>query len=255
MQSKSAVDLETLNPPSESRLQQKDLNDGLVQAAFLGNLPLVQWFLSRGSHVEYWQDPTYEDCSMEQHTFKSSALLAACQQGHLEVVISLHKATGKGSREALCNYWAILIETLKNRNQIMGKCTAQDDEGHDIDLDVDPFLHPFCFLENLALLRYLIDSGADLNMRGQSGKTPLMKAAGSPRYATALEMLLQAGADPNILSRQHYSALVCASRKRNVTAMKKLLEYGKSWVRIKSIEPIRLTPWNIALLNAYSENS
>ncbi|GFS00040.1 ankyrin repeat protein [Elysia marginata] len=216
--------------PKEGGWGQQDLDDGLVHAAYLGNLYLVQWFLSRGAHLEYWQDPSYEECSMEQHTFKSSAILAACQQGHLEAIICMHKVAlqskALGGLEGLSNYWAILIETLKNRNQILGKCSVQDDDGQDIDLDVDPFLQPFCFLENLRLLKYLIDSGADLSVRGQSGKTPLMKAAGSPRYAKALELMLQAGADPNTVSRQHYSALVCAVRKRNITAMRKLLEYG-----------------------------
>ncbi|RUS84682.1 hypothetical protein EGW08_007552 [Elysia chlorotica] len=228
MQSISPAGSEQSRESREKRVQQEELNDALVHASFLGDLFLVRWFLCRGSRVEYWQDPVYEECSMEQHTFRSSALLAACQQGHFQVVICLHKATTKSPREMPCNYWAILVETLKNRNRIMGKCTAQDDDGHDIDLDVDPFLHPFCFLENLALLKYLIDNGADLSVRGQSGKTPLMKASGSPRYSTALEMLLQAGADPNTLSRQHYSALVCAARKRNIVAMKRLLEHGAS---------------------------
>ena len=232
------VSLYQPNTSSQDKWPQQDLDDGLVHAAFLGNLQLVQWFLSRGSQVHYWQDPMcdqYEDCSMEFHTFKSSALLAACQQGHLDIAIFLQKATGSQAkpqnvREGLfnCNYWAILVETLKNRNRILGKNTAQDDDDQDINLDIDPFLQPFCFLENLPLLRYLIDCGADLSVRGQSGKTPLMKAAGSKRYASALEVLLQAGADPNLISRQHHSALVCATRSRNIGAMKKLLEYGKS---------------------------
>ncbi|GFN89732.1 ankyrin repeat protein [Plakobranchus ocellatus] len=218
---------------SRTRQQQQELDDGLVQAAFSGDLNLVQWYLAKGASCEYWQDAQFEDPNIEEHLFRSSALLVACQRGHIDVVINLYKNIINESiqqrlREGLHNYWAILVETLKNRNLIHGRNTVVDDNGREINVDFDPFLRPYNFLDNIPLLKYLIDCGADVNVKGRGSKTLLMKAATSPHYADALRILLEAGADPDIKYRQYYSALVCAARSKNADAMRTLLEFGAS---------------------------
>lgn len=74
-------------------------------------------------------------------------------------------------------------------------------------------------------IRFLYFKGADVNLTGTDGSTPLLLAA-TQGYTEAVEMLLEMKARPDIKNRQGETALIKAVQARDLASVKALLEAG-----------------------------
>ena len=82
---------------------------------------------------------------------------------------------------------------------------------------------------NQELIKLLLESGANPNLKGERGFTPLMSCIdGLDRgvRAQAAQLLLEHGADPNIKNNQGETALSIAAYRGNVRAAQLLLDHG-----------------------------
>lgn len=90
----------------------------------------------------------------------------------------------------------------------------------------DTAVHAAAFSGDAALLRTLLAHGGDANARNpETGATPLVNALLSPD-ARQYEVLLEAGADPNLADHNHDTPLHVAARTNAGGAILKLLEKG-----------------------------
>lgn len=82
------------------------------------------------------------------------------------------------------------------------------------------------FKGDLAIMRLLIDAGADVNATGSSGKTPLMFAALTNREAAA-ELLLASGADPAAKATDGSTAASLAAGQGSPALAERLGKVGR----------------------------
>jgi ankyrin repeat protein len=102
--------------------------------------------------------------------------------------------------------------------------------------------------KNVAIVKYLIDKGADLNIADQLGMSPLLWAA-QERDGNEIIDLLLAHSKVNVdhLDVNGHTALHWAAMKSNVAVFKNLIDKGAN-ANIKDKEG--LTPLDIAALGA-----
>jgi len=80
---------------------------------------------------------------------------------------------------------------------------------------------------DLPAVQQLLAAKAEVNARDQSGQTALIHACRNPQANPALiKLLLAAGADPNVRSRNDYSALAWATARDNKTVAQLLRHAG-----------------------------
>lgn len=108
------------------------------------------------------------------------------------------------------------------------------------------------------ILKFLIDGGADVNLAGTGGMTPLHEAAyGDGGNATAVRMLLQHGAKVDVLNAEGDSPLHLACQRGEYYCVKLLLEAGAN---LNLTDSDGLTPLEVARRSlqwseeSYSEN-
>jgi ankyrin repeat protein len=76
-----------------------------------------------------------------------------------------------------------------------------------------------------AILRRLLDAGADPKVVNAAGDTPLITSCRGD-FAIETGVLLEAGADPNYRTPDGWTALRCAAKDRNYAAVRILLMKG-----------------------------
>jgi len=88
------------------------------------------------------------------------------------------------------------------------------------------------------VVKYLVESGACVDIRDMDGITPLIQTscttlirtesgkAQNPGFRKTIEFLLHNGADPNARSSNSTTALICAASENHVDIMEPLLEGG-----------------------------
>lgn len=89
---------------------------------------------------------------------------------------------------------------------------------HETNVREDQPIHIACLQKNDTLLRMLIAAGADVNARGDFGKTPLHYAVfeGDDYSMKIAKRLLEAGADPNLEdTRSNSTPLTWAQREHD----------------------------------------
>ena len=94
----------------------------------------------------------------------------------------------------------------------------------------------------MEIVRILIDAGAKLNLKTETGSTALMAAAGRAR-PKAVAMLLQAGADVHAVNRQKSTALIIALETHHL--LKDVDKAGEVVYRVRAngddiLETVRL---------------
>lgn len=82
------------------------------------------------------------------------------------------------------------------------------------------------FTEDDALMRLSLARGAQVDAPGNSGRSALNEAAGTPRGLPLVQMLLASGADPNYRSAQGSTPLIVAARFGQTAVMAELLAHG-----------------------------
>jgi len=102
------------------------------------------------------------------------------------------------------------------------------------------------------IVRYLIDNGANLNIRDpQYGFTPLMEAVSFNVRSSLIPLLLMEGADDTILSRRNETAFDLAVSRNRPYANRELWEQMKSKVSeskvLDSVTKFQLNPSSVAV--------
>ncbi|CAL1528358.1 unnamed protein product [Lymnaea stagnalis] len=207
--------------------QRSRLSDDLVVASQYGNLHKVTQLLQVGASVDYWPREVPSEASLEEFIFQSLALHAACSRGHFEVVLTLFN---NSRRKDHIDYWQILLETLHNAWSLHGQPKANG-SGVVFSLNLERCVHDALFTRDadVKFLKYLIESGADVNGKCRCGLTPLVSSVSTSHCNMAVvHTLLEAGADPNVHSRDGMSALAMAAKHGNIQAMEVLLTCGSN---------------------------
>ncbi|KAK0726550.1 ankyrin repeat-containing domain protein [Apiosordaria backusii] len=204
------VDVDAATPPFQSALQ---------AASFRGHSSAVDLLLKLRS------DPN------EKGGLFTTALMAACSQGHLEVVRSLLAAgatteaiTGSFYESPLlaaCQFEEISLELVK----------LLVEHGADVNARASAWgypLHAACYrVSEQEVVLYLLEQGADINAVGGRYGTALQAAVCGHEWQL-LQVLLEKGADPNIQGGQWNVPLQAAYSGGYVQMISDLYRYGAS---------------------------
>ncbi len=104
-------------------------------------------------------------------------------------------------------------------------------------------LHHAVLFGRLESIEMLLEEGADVNVRGFGGATPLHMAAVLPQSARTLPLLLQAGAEVNATDDFGFTPLHRFVQANNVEAVTLLLSHGAN---VALVAPGNETPLHLA---------
>lgn len=105
---------------------------------------------------------------------------------------------------------------------------------------------------NSALVRLLVEYGADVNEQsGDRGTSPLMEAAGTGQVSVTRH-LLESGADPDMVSHYGQSALILAASEGHAEAVKLLLAWN---ARTDLVDHLGMTALKYADLFRHEETA
>ncbi|MEM7666550.1 MAG: ankyrin repeat domain-containing protein [Pseudomonadota bacterium] len=89
----------------------------------------------------------------------------------------------------------------------------------------DTGLHIVTKRRDVLWVRFLVQRGADANIRNKQGLTPIQIAA-SLGFVDGVEELIKGGAQVNIADQQGETPLIAAVHRRDVAMIRRLLEEG-----------------------------
>ena len=202
-QGQTAVVKELLHHTADTQVTTPDRATPLILAASRGHTATVEYLLSQSAYVN-WQD-----------IHGKTALTSACNHGHVSCVKSLLKATADMYLPAKDGFFPIHVAAQFNRPVVV---QALLDYGCNKDLVSRNY---FIVMSHTILYQY-INVQLFKAIRGrQAGVTPLMMAA-MCRSNEAVDVLLQAEADPNTVDSAGYTALVYALQSKDMTTIDKL---------------------------------
>lgn len=123
----------------------------------------------------------------------------------------------------------LLAASLEGDHDGIVAALRQGADPNAIDDDGDPPLtliaYPSLFGKEQAIVKALTAAGARVDLRNNSGATPLMRAAAQGRDSL-VRVLLEAGADPNALDSDGWSPLMYASYNRESFSARSLIDAG-----------------------------
>jgi ankyrin repeat protein len=103
---------------------------------------------------------------------------------------------------------------------------------------------------NNGLVQLLVDYGADVDEQsGDRGTSPLMEAAGTGQVSTT-RLLLEAGADPDMVSHYGQTATILAASEGHAETVKLLLEWN---ARTDPVDHLGMTALKYAELFRHEE--
>lgn len=108
-------------------------------------------------------------------------------------------------------------------------------------------------LEPVGMASFLIRAGAELNVLGPNGISPLHSAV-CLRNLPLIELMLQNGADPNLAGDDGYSPLMNAATRGDPEIVRMLIEYGGDLSSSVRVRNMRSGVLEVAL-NRYREQS
>ncbi|KAK4194345.1 ankyrin repeat-containing domain protein [Triangularia verruculosa] len=207
-----SVDLATdaPTPPFKSALQ---------AASVRGNTKTVDLLLKLGS------DPN------ERGGIFTTALMAACSRGHLEVVRSLLTAGATTEQIPDSHYDSPLMAACQHDETDVEVVKLLVDHGADVNIRGSFWqypLHAACYrVIGQEVVLYLLEQGADINSVGGICGTALQAAVGGGDQEL-LETLLEKGADPNLQGGEWDTPLQAAYSTGRYLMIAALYRYGAS---------------------------
>ena len=142
--------------------------------------------------------------------------------GNAEVVRLLVSAGADVNVENDAGYTAWSLAASSGYDKIAGLLKSSGARPAGRRMDVNAVFRMALELEQLDMARSLLERGADVDHRNESGSTPLMLAAYNGKIEVA-RMLLDAGADPTVKNQHGYTALDYA-RERNHPEIARMFE-------------------------------
>jgi len=129
-----------------------------------------------------------------------------------------------------------VVDAAKRQDRAAVKTLlAQRANAKTVQADGAGALHWAAHWDDVEMAGWLIDAGADVNVRNDLGVSPLLIAS-TNASAPMVERLLAAGANPNAASVGGESPLLVASRAGNATVVAALLAKG---AQVDAVEPVR----------------
>ena len=103
--------------------------------------------------------------------------------------------------------------------------------------------------------KILIEAGADVNLHNDLTPTPLIVAIEANKYdIRAIQLLLESGADPNIVLSSSIDAQFWAVIRNRIDVMKLLVEYNADTSRVYKLTDMRMPFAVYGLKNKPLEN-
>ncbi|XP_007641675.1 2-5A-dependent ribonuclease isoform X2 [Cricetulus griseus] len=139
-----------------------DLNGftAFMEAAECGKVEALRLLFDKGANVNLRRETTEDKKRMKRGG--ATALMSAAEKGHTEVVsILLNEMRAE-----------VNVQDNKGRNALI--CTLRDPEGKNVE----------------EITRLLLHHGADANVRGEGGKTPLILAVEKQKHTGLVQMIL-----------------------------------------------------------------
>ena len=111
-------------------------------------------------------------------------------------------------------------------------------------------LHIASYKNDLEIVRFLLESGADINQQNRWGMTSLMIAAREGNFEI-VKMLICTGADVNLVTKGGKTSLIFACLYKNSEIVKILLAPQESSLMVRSNVNHQTTPGNTALFHSH----
>lgn len=211
-------------------------NQALLTAVQLGQDARVKALLDQGAEIE------------GSDVVGQTPLFYAAASQHLSTVQLLLDRGAKCNVKDQAGMTPLFVAVSENQRR--GQNAKADpriaklflDRGADVKIqtpgDTRPLLHWLVEEGDPANVRTALQRGAAINARGADGATPLEIAAmlpkwGTPQAAEVVKILLDSGADPNLLGSGGdpplLTAVKCGRNGTNLGVIRQLLAHGAKW--------------------------
>lgn len=212
--------VQTQNIDQEESMSVVDLNDELGRAAREGDVEKAKALIASGAEVD---SRTLDGL----HT----PLMRAAYRGHYEVMKMLIDA-GADVNAVHSTTHSVLYHALESEQLRAEMIQLLLDAG--VNLNPPPLFRAIQSFhtedeksEVPKIMEMLIDAGADVNVRDQSGFTPLIYAACRPGNNPLIEILLRSGAEINAtVEVSGFTALAFAVTMKHTETVRLLIKAG-----------------------------
>jgi ankyrin repeat protein len=92
-------------------------------------------------------------------------------------------------------------------------------------VNINKIIHQAIELNNLEVLYYIVENGADVNLLNYDGNTPLLMAI-EQQNLEIIQYLVENGADVNLENGDRYTPLLMAIEQQNLEIIQYLVENG-----------------------------
>ncbi len=109
--------------------------------------------------------------------------------------------------------YALILAARQGRDDILARLLSLQADLHVIDHYGNNALWAACFAEATSCINLLLAAGIDIDFQNPSGATALIYSSSSGKTAV-VEQLLQAGANPQLITLDEFSALDLAANRQ-----------------------------------------
>ena len=187
-----------LQANANPHLKLSDGSNAVMIASYHGNYVVVDLLISKGVDYKYQQEDGW------------NAFMLACQKGHTQIVELLLKEKVDPNVQEKDGWNAFMLACRNGQTQIV---------------------------EQLLNSKEQVVIKKNINVKNKNGSTALMIACDTEKeHSEIVQLLLDAGADPNAKGKHGKTALASAMNSGNRTILRKLLKFGAATTDSISIE-------------------